>query len=89
MPRRISFFDLALWMIGSTLREVVMEVMKSLARGSREFPQNSENFFWPRAQGISKRTNRVLPGAKKPCGGQPRAGTEAAQLKKLGLRVNT
>src|SRR6266511_1725373 len=25
---------------------------------SREFPQHSENFFWPRAQGISKRTNR-------------------------------
>ena len=22
---------------------------------SREFPQNSENFFWPRAQGIFKR----------------------------------
>ena len=36
MPRRLSFFDLliaegiALWMIGSTLREVVMEVMNLL-----------------------------------------------------------
>jgi hypothetical protein len=33
--------------------------------------------------------SRVLPGAKKPCEGQPREGAPAGQTKKLGEHVNT
>jgi hypothetical protein len=33
--------------------------------------------------------SRVLPGGKKPRGGQPREMAPAAQMEKLGLRVNT
>jgi hypothetical protein len=35
------------------------------------------------------RAKRVLPGRERQCGGQPRERAPAAQMKKLGLRVNT